>query len=133
MVKIRRRGTAIIETKKGILVVALEKKNLGFMLPGGGAEWWETRKMAAKREVKEEIGLKVTKAKYLFKFLGPEFKTKAGISQRNYAKVFLVETEGKPKPSNEIKYISYWKPGSKLKLMAGAKMALDIYLKNFKR
>ena len=40
--KIRRRGAALIKTPRGILVVAFANKE--FMLPGGGAEWWESRK-----------------------------------------------------------------------------------------
>jgi 8-oxo-dGTP diphosphatase len=125
MTKIRRRGTAIVETKKGILVVAWENKI--FMLPGGGAEWWETRKRAAIRELEEETTLKTKSIKYLFDSLGPEHKNKHGKSQRNHAKVFLIEAEGKPKPQNEIKYISYWKPNSKMQLMGGAKLVLAKY------
>ena len=38
---IRRRGVAIVENSKGILVVAGHSKK--FMLPGGGANRWESR------------------------------------------------------------------------------------------
>jgi 8-oxo-dGTP pyrophosphatase MutT (NUDIX family) len=130
MVKIRRRGAAIVETKKGILVVAWEKGD--FMIPGGGAHFWETRRMAAKRELEEETGLKVKSSKFLFKYIGPEHKNKKGKLQRNNAKVFLMNVEGNPKALNEIKRIGYWKPGSKIKLMKGAQMALDIYLGKFR-
>ena len=130
MVHIRRRGAALVKTKKGILVVAWASKE--FMLPGGGARFFETRKRAAIRELEEETGLKAKNAKYIFTYLGPEYKNEKGRLQRNNAKVFLIEAEGKPKPSNEVKHIAYWKPGSKLKLMKGAKIALGMYYKNFK-
>lgn len=131
MIKKRRRGAALVETNKGILVVAWKEKNLGFMIPGGGANFFERRKKAAIRELEEETGLKAVSAKYLFKFKGPIFKNKKGKLQQNHSKVFLIRTEGKPKPKNEVKHIAYWKPGSKINLMKGAQMLLDIYQKNF--
>jgi 8-oxo-dGTP diphosphatase len=51
----RRRGTAIVETKKGILVVSGHGKV--FMLPGGAANHKESRLQAAIRELQEETGL----------------------------------------------------------------------------
>lgn len=128
MIKIKRRGAAIVETPKGILVVAWKDKSLGFMIPGGGAKLFETRKKAAIRELYEETGLKARRVKYLFKSLGPIHKDEHGRLKRNHAKVFLIGVEGKPKPNNEVAYIAYWKPGSKIRLMKGAKLVLDKYL-----
>jgi len=51
----RRRGTAIVDTSRGILVVS--HGNRTFYLPGGGAEKGESQKNAAIRELKEETGL----------------------------------------------------------------------------
>jgi 8-oxo-dGTP diphosphatase len=131
MIHRRRRGTALVETKKGVLVVAWESKI--FMLPGGGANFFETRKKAAMRELEEETGLKAKSAKYLFKYLGPVFvNNKDGKTYQNDAKVYLIQAEGKPKPANEVKHIAYWKPGSRLKVMPGAKIALDKYFREFK-
>jgi 8-oxo-dGTP pyrophosphatase MutT (NUDIX family) len=126
MVRKRRRGAAIVETKKGILVVSWDKKL--FMLPGGGANFFESRKRAAIRELKEETGLKAKSTKYLFNYITPIFNNKNGEPTRNHAKVYLIEAEGIAKPKSEVKYIAYWKPGSKLKLMAGAKIALEKYI-----
>jgi len=122
----RRRGAAIIETPKGVLLCA--RKDSDFMIPGGGANFLETRKRAAIREVFEELGLKTKSAKYIFSYEGPVHKNKHGKIQQNFAKVFLLETIGKPKPAQEISKIAYWKPGSKLKLMTGAKTALEKYI-----
>jgi 8-oxo-dGTP diphosphatase len=131
MLRKRRRGAALVKTKKGILVVAWKEKHLGFMIPGGGANLFETRKKAAMRELEEETGLKAKNAKYLFKFKGPIFRDKKGRLSQNYSKVFLVEAEGKARPRNEVKYIDYWKPGKKINLMKGAQMLLDIYQEKF--
>lgn len=125
--KKRRRGAGLVKTSRGILMVAWESKV--FMLPGGGANWWESRRRAAIRELEEETGLKAKNSKYIFSYVSPEFKDKKGRLARNYAKVFLIEAEGIPKPQNEIKHIAYWKPGSKIKLMNGAKIALKEYQK----
>ena len=49
MVKIRRKGVAIVHTNKGILVVSGRRKI--FMLPGGGADRGESRRKATIREL----------------------------------------------------------------------------------
>ena len=64
----RRRGVAIVPTKKGILVVS-DKKGV-YMLPGGGARKKESRKEAAIRELNEETGLDVKEIYHLFGYLG---------------------------------------------------------------
>jgi 8-oxo-dGTP pyrophosphatase MutT (NUDIX family) len=130
MIHKRRRGAAIVETKKGILVVSWDKKL--FMLPGGGANFLETRRKAAIRELEEETGLKAKSAEYLFNYITPVFNNRKGEPTRNHAKVYLIEAEGIAKPKSEVKHIDYWKPGSKLKLMAGATIALEKYFKEFK-
>jgi len=124
----RRRGVIIVPTKKGILVVS-EKKGV-YMLPGGGARKKESRKEAAIRELHEETGLEVKEIFHLFGYLGKKWNEK---DVRNNTKVFLAKTKGKPKPSNEIKKISFWKPGSSLNLTDGAKKSIEKYLKDYKK
>jgi len=123
----RRKGIAIVETKKGILVVAGRGKT--FILPGGGAKSWESREKAAIRELYEETGLKAKKVKYLFSDVGIKWHDHKGRLIRNYSKVFLIEAEGKPRPRHEIKYISFWKPNSRIRLGVGSKKIIEKYLK----
>ena len=109
----RRKGVAIVDTRKGILVVAGRSKI--FALPGGGANKGESRKKASMRELREETGLRSKNAKYLFSYRGRKWHTRRG-AVRNYAKVFLVKAHGHARPRHEIKHIAYWNPGSKIKI-----------------
>jgi 8-oxo-dGTP pyrophosphatase MutT (NUDIX family) len=125
----RRKGVAIVDTKKGILVCA---RTDTFTLPGGGAKLWESRKRAAIRELYEETGLKTKKIKYLFSNIGIKWKNHKGKLVKNHSKCFLVESEGTPKPMHEMKKIAFYKPGSKMKIGEGSKTIIDIYLKRYK-
>ena len=99
----RRRGTAIVDTSNGILVVS--RDNRTFYLPGGGAERGESRRDASIRELKEETGLNTIDCSFLFEY----------VSFTNSHKVFLIESSGIAKPCNEIRYIDYFN-GSNLKV-----------------
>jgi 8-oxo-dGTP diphosphatase len=94
----RRRGTAIIDTPEGILVVS--RDNRTFYLPGGGAESGESRKDCC----------------FLFEYT----------SFVNSHKVFLIETEGVARAGNEIKYLSYF-DGSNLKVSNTTWEILELY------
>src|ERR1035441_2000856 len=67
---VRRRGTALIDTPRGILLVAGKRRR--FLLPGGGALKGETRRDAVNRELREEIGLGVKTSSYLFSYDDPK-------------------------------------------------------------
>ncbi len=124
--RLRRTGIAIVDTKKGILLVAGRGKV--FSLPGGGADRGESRKHATMRELKEETTLRTKKRKFLFPHRGRKWHSK-GKAVRNDAKVFLIKTSGYPKPSDEIKHIKFWKQGSKLKTSRSTKAIISKYLK----
>jgi 8-oxo-dGTP diphosphatase len=99
----RRRGTVIVDTIRGILVVSYNNRT--FYLPGGGAEGCESRKDAAIRELYEETCLETCACRFLFEYE----------SMTNSHKVFLIESKGVARPRNEIKYVDFF-DGSNLKV-----------------
>jgi len=113
MVYTRRRGTAIVDTPNGILVVSLDGSN--FTLPGGGAHLDESRREAAIRELMEETGMKAVDLTHLFEFMGGMHKGPRGGNLRNAHKVFLVTATGTPAPGQEVKRVAYYDgPGPSL-------------------
>jgi len=130
MVAFRRKGVAIVDTKKGILVGAI---NNTFILPGGGAKHWESRKKAVIRELYEETGLKTKKIKYLFRDVGIKWRNHEGKLIRNYSKIFLIEARGVPKPRSEIKKITFYNPKSKIKIGEGSKKIINTYFEKYKK
>jgi 8-oxo-dGTP diphosphatase len=124
---VRRRGTAIVDTPGGILVVA--GRRMRFMLPGGGARKGESRRDAAIRELKEETGLTAKNSDYLFSYDDP----KDGRRVRSLHKVFLIEAEGVPRPDNhEVRYVEYWRKGLDLQLSDSSRAIIDRYLTRFR-
>ena len=114
MVRRRRRGTAIVDTPSGILVVNEGERM--FYLPGGGARRGESRRSAAIRELLEETGLKATKCSYLFEYT----------SQYNFHKVFLIEATGDAKPRKEIKHLAYFN-GSNVNVSDTTRRIIEMY------
>jgi 8-oxo-dGTP diphosphatase len=110
----RRRGTAIVDTPDGILVVSHDNRT--FYLPGGGAEEGESRRDAAIRELQEETGLEAKDCVFLFEYP----------AQNNDHKVFLIETTGCAEPTNEIKYVDYF-DGSNLKVSSITWEIIELY------
>ena len=123
---VRRRGTAIIDTPKGILIAAHHKT---WLLPGGGVNKGESREKAAIRELREETGLRATNCKYLFEYDEPDDDRKI----RNLHKVFLIEAEGKPKPNHhDVHHLAFWKPDSNIVLSSTTRTIVERYLNEFK-
>ncbi len=125
MTRIRRKGVALVDTPRGILVVAGRRKV--FTLPGGGADNGESRKHVAMRELREETGLKTKKRTYLFSYHGGKWHTGKG-SVKNHAKVFLISVCGHARPRHEIKHIAYWKPDSKIRISKRTNWIIEKYL-----
>jgi 8-oxo-dGTP diphosphatase len=105
--KKRRRGTAIIEYDKGVLVVSMNKR--AYMTLGGEANRGESRMQAAIREIKEETGVEPYFSMALFRYSGLKRKT-----HQNLHTVYYVKAIGTPRPSREIKRIAYHTPGSQI-------------------
>lgn len=122
----RRKGVAIVESSKGILVVAGKDKK--FILPGGGAKKEETRLQATIRELEEETGLKTKSFKYLFNYKGNKWKSKNGKQIRNLGIVFFINAIGTAKPRHEIRHINYYKPNKKINITFGTKKIIDMYM-----
>lgn len=111
----RRRGTAILETEKGILLTAMSRGT--FLLPGGGANKGESRFRAAIRELEEETGLMANYAKIIFRHE----------SHSHEHTVVLVRAKGTPKPKQEVKYVDYYKPDKNIKISKGTKDIIKKY------
>jgi 8-oxo-dGTP diphosphatase len=115
---VHRRGTAIVDTKLGILLVAGSDKK--FMLPGGQARKRETRTQTAMRELREETGLKSKNSLFLFNHEG----------NFNSHTVVLVKTFGRLRPRNEVKYIEWYNPNEKsnFNIVSSSKEIIRKYL-----
>jgi 8-oxo-dGTP diphosphatase len=124
-VKRRRRGTAIVENKKGILIAA--GSDGVFLLPGGKANRHETRTQAAMRELKEETGLEPKHAKYLFHHRGRVHKSYGHGYFRDHHTVCLIKASGMPNPRHEIKYIDYYRPGSGIHISGETREIIERY------
>jgi 8-oxo-dGTP diphosphatase len=125
MVNLRRRGTAIVDTPEGILVVS-ESGNR-YSLPGGNARKGESRKNATIRELGEETGLKALNCVFLFEYFGMgTHKDVKGGFFKTVHKVFLVKTEGVPKPRREVKHVRFF-DGSNVTLHDSSRKIIDRY------
>jgi 8-oxo-dGTP diphosphatase len=107
----RKRGTAIIDTPQGILVV--RQGQARFLLPGGGVKNSESRLEAAVRELREETGLFAYEVHFLFEY--------------HQSKVFLIKTNGIPHPKHEISQIGYYTHDSTLPLSYNTKSIIENY------
>lgn len=124
-VRRRRRGTAIVETEKGILVAAGRSKV--FLLPGGGANRGESRTKAAMRELREETDLRSYHTKYLFRHRGRIHKSHGQGYFQDHHTVCLIKAKGFPRPRHEIKHVAYYKPGSKVRISRVTREIIDKY------
>lgn len=130
-VRRRRRGTAIVETERGILVVA-ERSGI-FLLPGGEARKHETRMQAAMRELGEETGLQPYSVKFLFHHIGRVHKSHGHGYFRDHHTVCLVKARGTAGPHHEIEYVEYYKTDSSIHISGVTKEIIDRYYAYSKR
>ena len=65
---LRVRPTAIIRQGDDVLLMKHDSKSMDWLLPGGGKETGESMLKGLSREIKEELGIKITKPKYIGKY-----------------------------------------------------------------
>ena len=123
----RRRGTAIVETEKGILLTAGRRGP--FILPGGGTKKGESRFIAAFRELTEETGLRPYSAEIIFKHRGKVQPTKSGRHKfQDRHTVCVVRASGKARPGGgDAKRISYYSPGCNVWISKTTKEIIERY------
>jgi 8-oxo-dGTP diphosphatase len=123
----RRRGTAIIETDRGILLTSGNGKV--FILPGGGAEKDESRFVAALRELTEETGLRPYSAQIIFRHLGAVNPTLSGHRYyQDHHTVCLVKATGEARPrGGDAKHIAYYYPGCNVRISKTTQEIIEKY------
>jgi len=127
-VRYRRRGTAIVETQRGILLTS-GRRGRPFILPGGGAERDESRFVAALRELTEETGLLPYAAEIIFKHKGKIRPTMSGRHKfQDQHTVCLVKASGTPRPGGgDAKRIAYYYPGCDAWISITTREIIDRY------
>lgn len=113
-----RRATAIVEFRRGILLVSHSKgKRPTYMLPGGRIRKKEESVDALKRELYEETGLHASEVRYIFNH----------ITKHNIHEVFLVKAYGRLRKRHEITHIRFYSDRAKgrLKLAKHVKPIID--------
>jgi 8-oxo-dGTP diphosphatase len=136
-VKHRRRGTAIVETRHGILLTGgyTAGRKKPFILPGGGAERGESRFVAALRELTEETGLLPYAAEIIFRHRGKVRPTMSGegLFQDEHT-VCLVKATGHPRPGGgDANRIQYYYPGCHVWISTTTKEIIERYYEWKKR
>jgi 8-oxo-dGTP diphosphatase len=124
MVRRRRRGSVIVDTPDGILVVS--ERGRTYLLPGGVAKRHESRQSAAIRELREETGLEAIDFSYLFEYRGKVHVGRNGRLFRNAHKVFLAKTNGVAEPRSEIKHLAYF-DGSNVHVSLATRRIIEKY------
>jgi len=108
------RGTALVVTPKGILVVKSDGDL--YMLPGGQPNRDESRRDAAIRELKEETGLISASCTFLFEYTSPYY----------YHAVYLITASGEATPQSEIRYVDYYR-GANIPLFDSYQKIIQLY------
>jgi 8-oxo-dGTP diphosphatase len=130
-VRIRRRGTVILETPRGILLTGGHKagRERPFILPGGGANRGESRFVAALRELTEETHLRPYYAEIIFRHLGKVRPTMSGQDKyQDHHTVCLVKATGYPRPGGgDAIHIAYYYPGCNVKISTTTREIIERY------
>ncbi|MFB2977856.1 NUDIX domain-containing protein [Microseira sp. BLCC-F43] len=125
-IHVRHRGTAIVETNAGILIV--QESNGVYSLPGGGVHQGESTEAATIRELREETGLEAVWAQFLFDHMGRVHSVDYRQRQNQHA-VFLIEAIGSPQPNDGIVAIRFYRPGDDVIMGQSAGQIIEKYLR----
>jgi len=87
----------IIEMEGGIVFVKRKNPPKKWALPGGFVDYGESLEAAARREAKEETGLKVRLVEQFHSYSDP----KRDKRQHNISTVFIAKASGKPKGADD--------------------------------
>ena len=82
----------IIETEGGIVLIERKNPPYGWAIPGGFVDYGESFEEAARREAKEETGLKVTLQRQLHTYSDPNRDAR----QHTASTVFIATASGRP-------------------------------------
>jgi 8-oxo-dGTP diphosphatase len=126
-IRYRRRGTAIVETERGILLTA--GRHGPFILPGGGANKGESRLVAAIRELKEETGLSANFVEILFKHNGKIQPSHSGKHKfQDHHTVCVVKATGKPRPGGgDAKRLAFFLPDCDIHITSTTRQIIERY------
>lgn len=123
-VKRRRRGTAIVETDRGILLTA-GRPGKPFILPGGEAKKDESRFVSALRELTEETRLLPYSARVIFRHKG---KVNRKYGYQDYHTVCVVKATGTPRAGGgDAKRLGYYSPGCNTWISKTTKEIIERY------
>jgi len=106
----RERASALIIDKKKLLLVTGHNSD-GYWTPGGRIEKGETPEECLKRELKEELNVKMIEAKFYDEYT----KENSFSKEMQHTRCYLVKIDGKPKSSSEITEIQWVKRNYKLR------------------
>lgn len=113
MKKLYKIGLAVIKNDKLLVLEPLETKSFkkrtkgNYIMPGGVPENKESYKECIKREIKEELGVKVNLSS--LEFLGNFSDIAAGKENTTIEQdVYLGKLIGKPKPKGEIEKVVWF-------------------------
>lgn len=87
----------IIETGAGIVLVKRSNPPFGWALPGGFVDYGETLEGAARREAREETGLRVKNLRQLHTYSGPRRDPRF----HTITTVFVCQAAGRPKAASD--------------------------------
>ena len=118
----------IIKDKKLLMCRKYDEPH--FIMPGGRVKEGETKEETLRRELKEELGIKLKSMKPFKTWEAKHFKDKNKIVKME---TYFVEIEGKPKATNEINELAWVDSNYKKKGIKVASINEDYLIPELKK